>query len=444
MGNSRLNNESLNRLFLKYVIPAVIAMVISGMQSMIDGLFLGRYAGTDSMASVNIAIPYMQLVMGCTMVVCIGTVSYLARTLGMQNESSDRKGADIFRSSFVTLGAVSVIIMLAGILADRQIAAFLGANDVLMDETASYIHTLAFFVPAVCMMVLFGFTARVLGNPNLYLAATVACLVINVTADYVAIKVLDLGAAGAAAATGLAYLAGFLVTCRPLLDRKSTVNIFKGHFRKKLILHTVFNGSSEGVMSASTAVTIWFFNAALMNYAGEDGVAAFTVINYISNFVILVMFGVSDGIGTLVSYNYGSGKMARVRGILKRALIANFVTGAVIFAVFNIFTGQLIGIFIEEQPYILEMAVHGAHIYSFAFLMNGFNIVQSGYQTAIGNSAESALIAGCRGLIFITAGMMTLPRFMGINGVWVTVPAAELCTVAVCCIIYRRKNRNMG
>ena len=433
--NNTLLTERLPRLFLLFVLPAVISMVISGTQSMIDGIFLGRFAGVNAMASVNIAGPYMQIITGCTMVICIGTFSYLGRTLG--ENTNPQKAKDIFRTAVVSLAACALILMAAGLFLSRPLALLLGANEVLLDETALYIRTVAVFIPAICFMMHFGFTARLLEKPHLYLIATLCCVSCNVIMDYLAVKVLGLGVVGAAAATGLSYLSGLLVVVRPFLSRKSIVNLFEGTFHWDILRSSSFNGSSEGITSISAALAMYLFNTAFMGFAGESGVAAFTVINYAGNFVVLVMFGVSDGISTLVSYNYGAKLLLRVKKTLRAALMINFCIGLLIFTVLHLFSRQMVGIFVSDNEFVTAMAVQGAALYSFCFLMNGFNIVQSGYYTSMGDALASVIISASRGIVFISTGIFLLPQFLGINGVWLTPPFAELMTVLVCLIIGR-------
>lgn len=435
MSDQNITTERLRTLFLNFVLPAVISMVLAGMQSMIDGVFLGKYAGSNAMASVNIAIPYMQMIMGCTMIICSGTISFLGRTLGEGSKASEEKAGNIFFSSVLALGILSLILLMLGAVGSRQLAVWMGANEVLMKETAAYIRCLSFFTPAVSMMILFGFTDRLLGKPHLYLLATIVCLVSNIIMDFAAIRILKLGAAGAALATGCSYAAGLMVTIRPVLNRNSAVHVYRGKFHAGLLKHTILNGSSEGVTSLATAVTVWLFNMALMQYAGEDGVASFTVINYISNFAILIMFGVADGTSTLISYHYGAGSYERMMRILKLALLFNLLSGLFIFLLLNCFSVQMIQLFLTAKPLLVEMTVQGARLYSIAFLMNGFNIMQSGFQTALGHAGRSALIAGSRGLIFIFLGIQILPLILGINGVWLTVPFAEGCTLLLCLLI---------
>lgn len=433
--NNALLTERLPRLFLLFVLPAVISMVISGTQSMIDGIFLGRFAGVNAMASVNIAGPYMQIITGCTMVICIGTFSYLGRTLG--ENTNPQKAKDIFRTAVVSLAACALILMAAGLFLSRPLALLLGANEVLLDETALYIRTVAVFIPAICFMMHFGFTARLLEKPHLYLIATLCCVSCNVIMDYLAVKVLGLGVVGAAAATGLSYLSGLLVVVRPFLSRKSIVNLFEGTFHWDILRSSAFNGSSEGITSISAALTMYLFNTAFMGFAGESGVAAFTVINYAGNFVVLIMFGVSDGISTLVSYNYGAKFLLRVKKTLRAALMINFCIGLLIFTVLHLFSRQMVGIFVSDNEFVTAMAVQGAALYSFCFLMNGFNILQSGYYTSMGDALASVIISASRGIVFISTGIFLLPQFLGINGVWLTPPFAELMTVLVCLIIGR-------
>lgn len=430
MNENILLTERLPRLFFRFVLPAVISMVIAGTQSMIDGIFLGHFAGVNAMASVNIANPYVQVITGCTMVICIGTFSYLGRTLG--ENTNMKKAKDIFRTAVVSLSFCALLLMAAGIFLSRPLALLLGANDVLLPGTSLYIRTLAFFIPAICFMIHFGFTARLLGKPQLYLIATICCVSCNIVMDYIAVKHLGLGVMGAAAATGLSYLSGLLVVIRPFLSKKSVVNLFEGSFRWRILGSSAFNGSSEGITSISVALTMYLFNTAFMGFAGESGVAAFTVINYVGNFVVLVMFGISDGISAIVSYNYGAGSLARVRKTLRAALAVNFSIGLAIFLILQLFSRQMIGIFVTDNEFVTSMAVQGAALYSFSFLMNGFNIVQSGYYTSLGNAPASVLISASRGIMFISVGIFILPRLFGISGVWLTLPFAELMTVMVC------------
>lgn len=148
-----------------------------------------------------------------------------------------------------------------------------------------------------------------------------------------------------------------------------------------------------------------------------------------------MMFSVSDGIGSIVSYNYGAKRMDRVKKTFYLAMCLNLTMGIMVFVILNFFSKELIQIFVHDEPLIIEMAVKGAQLYGISFLFNGFNILQSGYQTSVGNAGLSFLIAACKGIIFISIGIYVLPIVFDINGVWLTLPFAEFMTVLVCFII---------
>lgn len=435
-----LLTRPLPGLFFRYVAPAMAAMVLDGIQGIIDGIFIGNYVGADAMASVNIANPYYQIIIGSSMVICSGTMSAAGRALGAGDE---KRAKDIYHSALLVLAAISVALMLAGIFGHRVIARLLGASPALLENSCRYIRALAVFVPAISFKILFGFSGRLIGRPQLYLAGTVTTISSNIFLDYLAVGVLGLGTAGAAGATGLAYLAGLLVVVRPLLRRETVLNLWDGVFRPREILYAAFNGSSEGVTYAATAVTVFLLNRSFMEAAGEGGVAAFTIISYVGNFVTLLMFGMSDGISPIISNNYGAGNWERIRKTLKAALISNFILGAVLFTVFCLWGRGLISLFLDSAAdgEVIAMAAAGARIYGLCFLASGFNIVQSGYYTALGDAVSSILIAASRGIVFVALGLVLFPGVFGLNGVWFSLPFGEFATAAVCGLLYLGKRK---
>lgn len=442
MKDNVLVTAGIPRLFLKFVLPSVISMVLVGIQGMVDGMFLGNYESSTAMASVNIASPYMQLILGCSFILCTGTLSYLGRTLGGRDAG---KAKNVFKTAVIAIMVSSCLIMALGVGLHSTMAGFLGADEVLLAGTGRYILVLALSAPAISLMVFFGFMERLVEKPHIYLAATVCCLVCNIFLNYIFIQRLHFGVSGAALATGLSYLIGLFIVAPPFLTGKTVVNIREGHFCRKILKEIVFNGSSEGVNYLAAALILFLFNHTFMRCAGEDGVAAFTVINYIGNFTTTVMFGISDGIGSAISCNFGAGRTDRVQKTLYAAIIINFMLGIFAFVLLHLCSRHLVNSFVSGNPGVVEMAVHGAEIYSFGFLFNGYNIIQSGYHTSLGNAVISAGIAAGRGIIFIIIGIAALPSVLGVNGVWLTVPFAEIMTAACCFIIdYRKKDRNLS
>lgn len=441
MGQNILGTEKISKLFIKFSMPAVISMVIAGAQTMIDGMFVGNFVGPNALASINIVQPFMQLIIGSAMIICIGCISFIGRKLG---EGKTKEAQDIFRTAFICTFVVSTLILLLGVCFSNEIANVLGANEVLLEGVSTYTKSIALFAPIMSLMYLFGFTDRLIGKPELYLKGMILSVIINVSLDFLFVKELQLGIQGAAYATGLAYVGGLIIVSIPMLNKNNTVNLFKGNFDKKVIIPMVYNGSSEGVTSIATATTAYIFNITFMNIAGEAGVAAFTTINYIGQFGTLVMFGISDGIGPIISYNYGDKNYGRLDNTLKLALKVNLVVGVILFITLYLFGRQLISLFASENVDIINLAVSGSKIYAFSFILNGFNIINSGYFTSIGKAKESIVIAASRGIVFIISGIIILPMLIGINGVWLTVPFAEFITLVIGMYMLKKNNEEFA
>lgn len=428
MKENILGTEKISSLLVKFMIPAVISMVIAGTQTIIDGIFLGNYVGPNAIASVNIVQPFMQVIIGFSMIISVGSLSFMGRRLG---EGKAKEAQNLFKTCLILIIWISVVIAILGILFNEKIAYGLGANDVLVNGVATYIQYISMFAPLMCLMFLFGFTNRVVGRPDLYLRGTILSVITNVLLDYFLIKEFGLGIKGAAIATGLAYTVSFFVVLRPMFQKKNVINVFKGKFDKSVIWPVFYNGSSEGVNSIAAAITAFVFNMTFMKIAGEAGVAAFTTINYIGQFGILVMFGIGDGISPIISYNHGFENQDRVKKTLDIAIKINFLVGVVLFAILFGFGENLVAMFSKGNSEILTLAIDGSKIYALSFLLCGFNIIKSLYFTAIGDAKASIVIAASRGIIFIIVGIILLPSLIGISGVWLTVPFAEIMTVIV-------------
>ncbi len=437
---SILSTQGIAKLFMKYCVPAVIAMVITGLQGMIDGIFVGTFVGSYALAGVNIALPFMQIIVGVSMVISIGTQSYVGLKLGQGDIESAQNSFNTFK---IIILSISFFITLLGLTLNKEIADLLGANEILLDDSASYIKYISIFALPMCAMFYFGFLNRIIGRPERYFYGGLLSIIVNISLDYLLIVCLNLGVRGAALATGLAYTSALFVIISPMLNKENIINIFVGKFSAKSIDFVLYNGSSEGINSISIAVTAFLFNVSLMQIEGPDGVAAFTAINYVGTLATMLLFGVSDGIGPIVSYNFGSRDYGRVKQLMKLSYYCNFAFGIVLFSLLFFLGEQLVGLFIKNNPDLVTLAVVGGKLYGFSFLMSGFNILNSGYFTFIGRGFESVIVAASRGVVFVSIGIFVLPKFLGIDGIWLSVPFAEFCAVIVGFLLLKRINQRV-
>ena len=437
MQDNVLGTEKISKLFIKFSIPAILSLTIAGVQTMVDGIFLGNFVGTNAMASVNIAAPFMQLMIGMNLIIGIGGASYIGRSLG---EGQVKRAQDIFKSACLFMIGLSIVILVLGFTFSHQLASFLGANDVLLADSSTYIKILALFAPFIGLSFILGVFVRCIGKPNVYLISSVASLFANIILNYVLIKQLKLGIVGAPIATGLSFTTSFLIAAIPFIKKSAVLNFFTGKFNWKLTGQLLYNGSSEGVSSLAAAISTFVFNMAFMRIAGEVGVSAFTAIGYISLFASLIVVGVSAGIGPVISYNYGAQLHDRVKQMMNISCKMAMIMGTSLVVLIFLFGKYLIMMFVSDNQAVLDLALHGSKIYAFTFFFNGLNILFSGYFTSIGDALSSIIVAVCRGMIFILLGISILPQFIGISGVWMTVPVAEVLTLLVVIFLFKKGN----
>ncbi len=476
MEENILAKEKIPKLFMFYSIPAIVSMLIVGTQSIIDGIFVGNFVGELAMASVNIAQPFTQILAASSMVIVIGSLSYMGRSLG---ENDIDKAQNIYRTSLILIVSIASFLTILGVFFSENLALLLGASDILIKDTSIYIKTISVFIIPMFLMYQFAFSNRLLEKPDLYIKGMILSLILikdtsiyiktisvfiipmflmyqfafsnrllekpdlyikgmilsliaNILLNILLVKYMSLGVFGTAVATALAEPLALFYVIGPHLNKNNVINIYVGKFDKKVTLPVVYNGLSEAFTSISTAITAYVFNKAFMKSGGEAGIAAFTIISYINLFTNYIMFGIADGIGPLVSYNYGAKSFKRVWEAMKFSYGISFLIGVIIFIILIFFGESLISVFISNNAEILNLAFTGAKIFAVGYLINGFNILNSAYFTSIGLAKESVIIALSRGCVVTLIGIFILPNIFGMNGIWMTVPFAEIVTVGVC------------
>ena len=299
------------------------------------------------------------------------------------------------------------------------------------------------------------FTIRILliYNFSLYLIAadksrislicTVEGGVTNIILDYVFIGLFDMGIRGAAIATGLGYsitaVAGFLVFRNP----RSMLHFQKPVFRGNVLFHAATNGSSELATSLVSGITTLLFNLAMLKYAGEDGVAAITIIMYVLMFVSALFIGYSYGVAPMISYYHGEQNHDKLKKLI--AFSIRFVIGTSVLCTVVSILGAvpLVCIFTRPDSPVYALAVTGSRLCSIALLFVGLNVFASGMFTALSNGVVSAVLAFSRSFLFTAGCILLLPTLLGsVTGVWLATPVAEfLGTIMAVCLMLRYRKR---
>ena len=414
-------------------------MVFFGLYTIVDTIFIARFVNTDALSALNIVTPAINVVVGLGTMLATGGSAIVARKLGGGMDAEARGNL-----SLLVLAGVAIGLVLAGLglLFAEELAVLLGASEILLPYAASYLSILLVFAPANVLQVLFAVFFVTAGRPGLGMVAGVSGGVANAVLDYLFMGPLDMGIAGAAVATGIGYLVPVIIGVSFFWrNRRGTLYFTATRFDGRVLGESCINGSSEMVAQLSAAVTTFFLNAAMMKLLGENGVAAITIIIY-SQFLLITLFiGFSMGVAPVISYNYGSGNDGQLRRMLKICLGTITVCSLVIFTATCLGGPALMQAFSPPGTEVYAISSGGFAIFRFSFLLCGFNIFASALFTALSNGPVSAVISFARTFGFLLMGILLLPLYFGVAGIWVTIPLAELLTFGLSVLLFW-KNRS--
>ena len=441
-GEEELARGNIPKLFVKFVIPGMLALFMLSAQLFMDGLLIGNFIGANAMGSVNLVIPIYDALIACAVVICVGCQCIIGMKLG---EDDLQTANDTLRTGLIfALVAIGIAGALVYLFAPGLVR-LMGANDVLQNDAVTFIRVLAPFFPFPVVMYLFDAVLKSVGRPIYATLGMSAMVLSNVALDLLFILTFEWGIAGVAFATGLSYLIGLSVYMPALLHKDTPVNLLTGRFRMKLAGKLLYIGSAEGVTELSACVVTLMFNIVLMHYAGEKGIAAFTAINYLNFVLMSCIIGMSEGLRSIISYNYGMEAFSRIRATLRLAIRVTAGFAIIMFSGFFFFGNEMISLFFSpKETDIITLAASGTAILAFSYLFNGFNILTAGVFTSIGQARYSLLISLLRGCILLFVFLMFLPSFMGIRGIWLTVPLAEVFTFLIGGVLYMKKIRHIG
>ena len=427
---------------LRFTFPTIVMLIFTSIYGVVDGVFVSNFAGKTAFAAVNLIMPALMIFATVGFMLGAGGSAVVARTMG----EGDLPRANRYFTLIVLTGVLAgLVLTAAGLVLVEPLCVLLGAEGEMLPLAVLYgrILTLA-LVPFILQNMLQSFLI-VAERPKLGLWLTVAAGLTNMVGDWLLVGVLPWGVAGAAIATvASSFVGGVVPLVYFLLPNKSPLRLTRTRLEGRVLAQTCSNGSSEMMSNLSTSLVSILYNFQLMHLIGEDGVAAFGVIMYVNFIFIGVFMGYSIGAGPVVSYHYGAGNQGELRSLLRKSLVMMLAACAGLTAAAVLLAEPLSRIFVGYDLELLALTTRGFRLYALSFLAMGFNIFGSAFFTALSNGVISAAIAFLRTLLFQTAAIFVLPLFLGLDGIWLAVTAAELLTLAVTVLFLATQRKRYG
>lgn len=421
--------------FIKFVTPSIITMLFIGTYNLVDAIFVAYYLGSDALAAINIVFPLANFVYGIGIMFTTGGCAIVSIKLGEGKHQEAREKFTLISLACFLTGALLALLCFAFF---KPILVFLGGEPQIFQLCYDYGLPYVMFMPFLMSRVSWEYFIRADGRPGFSLVIAIVGGVSHLILDYLFLGVVGLGIEGAAWATVLGFILSFMVGIVYFFVKPNFLRFVRPRWEPRFLLAACINGSSEMVNEISMGITTILFNLTLLRLVGVDGVAAFTILLYVQFFLISLYLGYIGGASPMLSYNYGSGSHHNNRKIVRYTMLFVSTSSLAIFVIALLFGNQMVSIFERPGSDVYDLAVHGLRLFAFSFLFAGINIFGSGFFTAFNNGKISALIAFSRSLFFIAVFIFILPRFIGLNGVWLTVPCAEFVTLFLFLFFYKK------
>lgn len=433
--------QSINKNFtlwslLGFAFPSIIMMVFMSLYTIVDGMFVSRFVGSDALSSVNIVYPVLCVVIAVGVMLATGGSAVVSKLLG----EGRKEEANQSFSMITAVGVViSLILLVAAVVAAEPISYLLGADESLIYHCKVYLIVMMLFAPACVLQSLYQSFFVTAGKPQLGLWLIVVGGVVNIILDYLFMAVFHIGVAGAALATGIGQSVPAVFGTIFFFAVRKELYFARFKLQWKMLLQACANGSSEMVTQLSNAVITALFNLILMRMAGADGVAAITIILYGQFLFSSLYLGFTIGVGPIFGFSFGAKNFPRLKKLHGICGKLAAVSGIGIALLSWIGAPYIVEAFVGADTSAYALAVKGFSLFSLSYLFCGVNIYFSGLFTALSDGKNSAVISFSRTFVLIVAALLTLPEIIGINGVWLAVPLAEFLTVFLALWLGRHK-----
>ncbi len=420
----RLSDHFSYAKLLRFTLPSICMMVFTSIYGVVDGLFVSNFAGKTPFAAINLVMPFIMILGGMGFMIGTGGTALVSKLLG---EGKKDEAHSTFSMMVLFTLLLGLVLSAVGFLTMRPVSYFLGATDAMIDDCVLYGRIVTGFTFAFMLQNVFQSFFIAAEKPRLGLIVTVAAGVTNMALDALFIAVFDWGVAGAAIATGLSQcVGGVLPLIYFLRPNDSLLRMRPTALRLRPILQACGNGSSELMSNISSSLVGMLYNFQLMRLIGEDGVSAYGVLMYVQFIFVAIFIGYSIGSAPVLSFHFGAQNHGELKSLLRKSVLLMSSGGVLLTVAARLLAALLAHLFVGYDAVLFDLTTHAFRLFSWSFLLAGFNIFTSGFFTALNNGAISAAISFLRTLVFQTASVLILPLLLGVDGIWWAITVAEI------------------
>lgn len=437
----QLSDHFTYRRLIRFTLPSIGMMIFSSVYSVVDGFFVSNFAGKTPFAAINLIMPFLMILSTVGMMFGTGGSAIVAKAFG---EGKSEQGNRYFSLFVYVAAGLGVVFAVLGMIFVPNIARLLKAEGEMLENAVLYSRIILIALPFNVLQMLFQSFFVTAEKPSMGLNVTIVSGVTNIVMDAILVILLpqEYKLAGAAVATAMSQMVGGIVPMVYFGRRNSSIlRLGRTSLDMGAVVKACTNGSSEFMSNISMSLVGMLYNVQLMKYAGEDGVAAYGVMMYVSMIFSAAFLGYSIGTAPVVGYHDGARNYEELRGLLKKSLRLIGVCGVCMVVLAELLAAPLARIFVGYDAALMELTASGFRIFALSFVFMGYAIYSSGFFTALNDGLTSALISFLRTLVFQISAVLILPLIWEIDGVWVSIVVAELMAV-IFSVIFLIAKRN--
>ncbi|MBO5586404.1 MAG: MATE family efflux transporter [Prevotella sp.] len=418
-----LGTRPVGSLLLQYAMPAIVAMVASSLYNMVDSIFIGQGVGPLAISGLAVTFPFMNLSAAFGAAIGVGASTFLSVKLGQR----DYDIANRILGNCVMLNIiVEVVFGALCLLFLDPILKFFGASDLTLPYAREYMQII--LVGNAFTHLYLGLNAllRSASKPREAMYITIFTVVLNAVLDPLFIYAFNMGIRGAAYATILSQIVALCWQWKLFSNKAELVHLEYDKVRVDMpIVNNIISiGISPFMMNACACLVVIFINNALYNYGGDMAIGAYGISNRIAFVFVMVTMGVCQGMQPIAGYNYGAENYHRMLEVLKLASIAGTSVCAVGFLIAMFLPSKCARMFTSDPTLIAHSVVAMRYIMAL-FIIIGAQMVITNFFQSIGKTKISIFLSMSRQLIFLVPLIAILPRFMGLEGVWLAMPLSD-------------------
>ncbi len=442
-----LENAPLGPLLLRYSLPSIAGITANALYHVVDSIFIGRGVGPLALSGMGVTFPVM------TLIFAIGTLV----GLGGAAISSIRLGRKDYRGTEHTLGNVLILSILGAVILALPVLYFLdpiliafGASEQTLPYAHEFMVITLLGLPFTYLFFNLNHVMRATGYPQKAMFTMLLTVVINAGLASMFIFWVDWGFSGVATATVLAQMIGVARVIRHFRKKKSTIHFRSGiwSLHKDIVTGILSIGMAPCLVNACSCIVTVAINKQLLLHGGDLAIGAYGVINRVLMLFAMVVIGITQGMQPIVGYNFGALKPARVIQTLKYGFWAGSICTTLGF-VCCMFFPELISLMFTDDARLIDIAASGLRRCTLIFPLVGGQIIIGNFFQSLGKPRLAILLSVTRQMLFLLPFLLFLPSYLGVNGVWFSLPIADFasCVLTYICLYrfmryYKLKNRH--